>query len=376
MKKTELSKLLAFFVTWKVFLMTVGFTATLVLLYKPSFPLADAILAPTGLPQWLYSWANFDGVHYLTIAEKGYVGTGLIQAFFPVFPYLLSTAPNTTTRIIFGLIVNTLLAFSLLLLFKKLVEHDHKKIGWLAVLALFLFPTAFFLHALYTEALFLLLVVSSFYMARQGKWWLAGMLAAIASATRIVGIALVPALLVEAWLQRPQLKQRAVPIMSAMIGTTGLVAYMAYLWKTFGDPLFFLHVQEEFGSGRSESIIVYPQVVWRYIKILVTYRPFNLAYGAYVQEFVVGLMGLLGVLLSWFKVRQSYVVFSFIAFLIPTLTGTFSSMPRYVLSSFVIFILIAQFLNGRRLLQVAYFTVSTLLLVFNTILFIQGYWVA
>ena len=116
--------------------------------------------------------------------------------------------------------------------------------------------------------------------------------------------------------------------------------------------------------------------MWRYIKILWTARPFDLKYYAYVQEFIFGVLGLVGIIWSWFRVRKSYVVFSALAFLLPTLTGTFSSMPRYFLASFSVFILVIKLLEKKPLLQNIWLGISTLLLIFNTILFIQGYWVA
>src|SRR5690606_33849224 len=129
----------------------------------------------------------------------------------------------------------------------------------------------FFLGALYTEALFLLLVLGSFWAARTQQWLLAGILAGIASGTRIVGVALFPALLLELWYQnrpnQPDLKlffsQNLRHIARISLSLAGLAFYMVYLWQTFGDPLFFFHVQSEFGAGRQESLVLFPQVLWR-----------------------------------------------------------------------------------------------------------------
>src|SRR3989338_7634876 len=38
-------------------------------------------------------WANFDGVHYLSIAERGYVQYE--QAFFPLYPVLVRSIART-----------------------------------------------------------------------------------------------------------------------------------------------------------------------------------------------------------------------------------------------------------------------------------------
>jgi len=53
-----------------------------------SFPYADRVLAITGLPEWIWGWGGFDGVHYLRIAQNGYQDL-YYQAFFPLFLLLI-----------------------------------------------------------------------------------------------------------------------------------------------------------------------------------------------------------------------------------------------------------------------------------------------
>lgn len=392
--KKYASKDLNFYLNWKIFLFFVGLSAPLLFIYDPSFPYADSLLAKSGLPSFIYSWANFDGVHYLTILDKGYFGTGLIQAFFPLFPMFVGSLSGLLQRpIISGLIFNFVIGFLLLKVWKRVVDLEiGTKIKNWGVHLLFLFPTALFLNAFYSEALFLLLVLLSFLNARRGRWLRSGLVAALASATRLVGIFLIPALLVELWIQKTA-EQKAKgnenyhhllhfcqnywrEITSILLGALGLLFYMIYLQRDFNDPLYFYHVQSEFGGGRQESIVLYPQVVWRYLKILWTARPFDLKYYAYVQEFLFGTLGLVGIIWSWFKVRKSYVVFSALTFLLPTMTGTFSSMPRYFLVSFSVFLLLIKLFRNNKVSRYLWLSLSTLLLIFNTILFIQGYWVA
>jgi hypothetical protein len=160
------------------------------------------------------------------------------------------------------------------------------------------------------------------------------------------------------------------------IGALGLIFYMMYLSARFDDPLYFLHVQAEFGGGRQENLVLLPQVVWRYLKILWYYRPIGLSYLVFAQEFLMTVGVFVGLLLSLRYIRFSYVLFALMAFLLPTLTGTFSSMPRYVLVCFPITMLLVIFLQNRRWAKVIYLVGSGILLILNTLLFIQGYWVA
>ena len=61
-----------------------------------------------------------------------------------------------------------------------------------AVLYAAVFPTAFFFLAPYSESLFLLLVLLSFWSARRGRWAMAGATGALAALTRNLGVLVVP----------------------------------------------------------------------------------------------------------------------------------------------------------------------------------------
>lgn len=401
LKKEGLAVVLMFLV-WRTALFGIGSLADTFLSYLPTFPYAETLLTKYDLPRWLYSWANFDGVHYLTIAEKGYVGTGLIQAFFPLFPHLILRtlfllSQGTLNTLAAGLVISNLFALVAVLAWYGFLRelYDQRK-ALLGVSILLLFPTSLFFGALYTEALFFLCAVGSFWAARRQVWWAASLFTLAAAATRIVGIFLVPALLIELWQQHtvgqakktvPQLlssfiRSRVSHILLISLGWLGLIGYMIYLQLTFGDALYFLHVQSEFGAGRQEGIVLYPQVLWRSIKILLTVEPNSWRYYTVVLEFLAGSLGLAGLAYAgWHAlrggvIRVSYVIFALGAFLLPTLTGTFSSMPRYIMICFPLYLILIEWTADRAWARAALFMIFTLGLLINTVLFIQGYWLS
>lgn len=394
-------------IVWRLLLLATGMSADLVLPYAPSFPYAERRLETSQLPRWLYSWGGFDGVHYLDIAEHGYA-FGLIQAFFPLFPSLLWLAWQAGLLIVdWDLVASSFLVSHIFLLTASLVwwrfavfELGASRANW-ALAVLLLFPTSLFLGAIYSEALFLSLVVGSFWSARKKRWWLAGILAGLATATRIVGVALIPALLYELYWQKRDNKPLKLPsfwssypemfskvwsnlwlqrkaLLAISLGVSGISAYSLYLWWTFGNPLYFFQVQPEFGSGRETSLVMYPVVVFRYLKMIITMNLWSWTGWVVIQELAAGLIGLALLLLGfWRKIRPSYLLFGLIAFLLPTLTGTFSSLPRYLLVIFPIFLVLAQWLSQASWkTRLSYLTISALLLIINTILFVQGYWLA
>lgn len=368
------------FLFWRVALFLVYPLSKIFLPYQPSFAGPNS-LPFYYLPAWVYSWANFDGVHYLTLAQKGYFGTALIQAFFPLYPlvirFLETIQGNFLTS---GLVISNLSFLLVLFLFKKLLRLDGHD-SFLAIILLLLFPTSFFFGALYNESLFMVLALASFILARKKHWWLVALTVSLASATRVVGIFLLPALLWEFCQSEIASKKKInskiwLGLVIILLGSTGLLAFMFYLNQAFGDPLYFFHVQAEFGAGRQESLVFYPQVVWRAIKILLTARPFDFRYLIYIQEFLAGVGGVLLLIWGYRKVRFSYLLFALPALLLSTLTGSFSSSPRYLLVCFPIFIIGAQLLKKNRILKWSWLILSGLLLLLNTALFLQGYWVA
>ena len=186
----------------------------------------------------LWGWANFDGAHYWGIAKRGYVQ--FEQAFFPVYPLLVRVGAKFLGNLLFsGLIISHLAFFTVLYLFYYLIRLDFKKpVARLALVLFLFFPTSFYFGSFYTESFFLALILASFYAARKKSWFWAGILGALASATRLVGVFLLPALVVEYYLQakKKKIKLRLKDFFSLLLIPLGLAIYMFYLWRTTGDP--------------------------------------------------------------------------------------------------------------------------------------------
>jgi hypothetical protein len=332
-------------------------------------------------PIWLWSRANFDGMHYLQIAKKGY---GLYQqAFFPLYPKLISTlTPVFFGRdLIAGFFISSLSFFLMIFFFYKLVKLDYsEKIAKRAILFLLVFPTAFYFSTIYTESLFLMLVVSSFYFAKTKRWFLAGSLGAFASLTRLPGIFLFPAFLVEFYYQNLGLSKRKINkknFFFIFLIPLGLLYYMGFLNKEFSDPLMFITVQSNFGAGREPArLILLYQVFWRYLKMIFTVKFLSLTYFIVFLEFLSGLVFLGLTILSFLKKMNSYFVFMALSFILPTLTGNFLSMPRFVLTLFPGFIILSLISEKHLFIRKAYLTISIILFIICLMLFSQGYWLA
>ncbi|MEO8581131.1 MAG: hypothetical protein ABI425_00965 [Patescibacteria group bacterium] len=357
------------------------------------------------LPTWVKRWGNFDGGAYIIISERGYKGVGLLQAYFPVYPLVIGAVaaaishfiPQTTVglrnfQFIFSLSFSFVCSVFFFYILNKYLALKYELQQRKDIFISFLFfPTAFFLHAIYTEALFLLLLIFCLYSYKKG-WWLRLMGALILlTATRIVGIFMIPALGFDFYLSKTHsfrlwdklntFSKHFWQFTAISCGIFGLLSYMLYLYLTFGDPLYFFHVQSSFGAGRQQNLVPFLQVCWRYLKILWTARPFDWKYFAYVQEFVTTGVMLIFLLFGTikkkaFKLSYAELAFSFGAFFLPTLTGNFSSMSRYVIVCLPIFFILGQIFSQHKTVKIGYIVVCSVLSFINIMLFIQGHWVA
>jgi len=321
-------------------------------------------------------WGNFDGVHYTKIAESGYFQFS--QAFFPFYPllirYVRQLLPVSFETIGIGIsLVSFLIGLVVLyqLLAKKSVE-----LAKFTTVFLLTFPTSFFFHAVYTEGLFFLCVVLVMYFVDKKQFFLSGVVIGIAGAIRIVGVCLAIYALFE-YIQTKPKKIRVMDVIGFLCMPIGLIAYMYFLFRSQNDPLLFMHVQAAFGANRSgDKLILLPQVIWRYIKMIVTayMQPTVMSYLVTVLEFV--MTGVSYVLL-WFGRKSISIgasVYCLAVLTIPTLTGTFSSMPRYILAAVPLFIILGSIPSKK--VRMLLLLVSSVLEIMATALFLRGWFIA
>lgn len=375
-------KIIAIFITWRALLIVaLSFSIKYIPLGNNDRFLGGGPLNYKLSPQ-LFSWANFDGEHYLSIATFGY--KSLEQAFFPIYPMLIAFFAKPISYDFFSLQVNSTLSgllisnisfyFAVISLWKLLNLDFSKRIALLTILLIMVFPTSFYFGALYNESLFLLLTVLTFYSARQKRWFLASIFGMVASATRIFGILLLPSLLIEAYLQ----KEKFTRYFWIYLIPLGLLGYMLYQYLSVGDALAFYRLQDLVGEQRQGRLVFLPQVYFRYIKMLLTVDPANFIYQTILLEFVVGIIFFILPIYGFLKkIRLSYLFYALSAFLITTFQGAMSSVPRYVLVFFPSFIAMAIWLMTlHKAIRVAIVLTMIILLFLETSLFLRGYWIS
>lgn len=106
----------------------------------------------------------------MEIAAKGY--REVTAVFFPLYPFLLRACGDTEfTRALAGVIISNVSFLLALYFLYRLTRLDFPEdTAWSTVWIVAFFPTAAFFGAVYTESLFLLLLLLTFYAARRQNW--------------------------------------------------------------------------------------------------------------------------------------------------------------------------------------------------------------
>jgi hypothetical protein len=310
----------------------------------------------------LHLWDRWDAPHYTDLIVYGYrefdpgnltndYGYGQVYpgdlplyiVFYPLFPWLGAVVNAVIHNpVLSAFIVAGLASVVLAPLFHRLVKHDESPdVALRATWFLLIFPTAYFLHIGYTEALFLALVVGSFLAARTQRWWLAGALGGLAALTRINGLVLLLALPVEAatqWYMAPADSRRFrwEWLAIGLVGV-GFGVYLALNYVIYGTPFQFLVVQHDhwFKSLASPVDAISGAIGW----FRSSEFDDRLMYGA-MELLFVGI-GLGGTVVAAFRFRPSWFAWMAGNLLLFVSTSFLLSTPRYALTLFPLFVALA-----------------------------------
>ena len=316
-------------------------------------------------------WGRWDAVHYLDIATQGYQGTDM--AFFPLYPFLIRIlGAFTANHLIAGLIISNASFFFGLLFLYKLLEHEYdRSVARRAIFYVSIFPSAVFFSAVYTESLFFMLTVASFYYIRSHRWWLAGAIGFFAAMTRVEGVLLVVPFAIEWWAQYKNSPAKGIrDLMPAGLIPLGLATYMAYLWVLRADPLYFSHVQihwnRHFAPPWVSVINAFDKIAHAAQGQTVANQSLELAFTFLMIAVLIG---------GWRQLRPSYIAYMALSILIPMSTSSLMSMPRFALVLFPMFAILARW-GERPWVNNLILAFSLPLLGLFTVLFADWYWVA
>jgi Gpi18-like mannosyltransferase len=212
----------------------------------------------------LSSLIRWDSTHYLSIVASGYTYSGDNNigtiAFFPLYPLLIKVGSAIgLTPLVAGFLISNLCFLAGLWVLHDWVKERHGPIAarW-TIAAMAWLPWSMFGTVLYTEGLFILLSALTLRAFDRGRYGQAAICGALASAARMPGMMLVPALGWVAWRERRGLAAYGAAL-AAGLGTLGFALFCDL---RFGDPLAFIKVQKAwhpagmaYGEGWIKSLV-------------------------------------------------------------------------------------------------------------------------
>lgn len=314
---------------------------------------------------FINSFANWDGVYYLQIAEFGYLKNS-DYAFFPIYPIFIKFVSLFTGSYLFsGVLVSIVSLIISLIFFEKLTSKEGIRISKKVVLFLLFFPTSFYFLAVYSESTFLMFTVLSFYFLKQEKFFLTTIFASLAIGTKILGLGLIAALIYYTLSSKKKSNKKYLLLLSPL----GLLIYSIYLFYQTGNPFYFVISEQSW----QRNLAIPGISIWNGFLDIFSHGINNK--NIYVlQDIIFCAFGLGFILRSFRFLPKTYSIYSLTAILIPLFTSTLLSIPRFLIVIFPIFIMIGLVKN--QYFQIFYQTFSVLLLSFYIVLFINGYWVS
>ncbi len=329
----------------------------------------------------------------------------LSYAFFPFYPLLmrlfsfplglLNLNPIATATLA-GVIVSALGTLAAML---ALYDLTHESLGdeggMRAVFYLLIFPTSFFFVQVYTEGLFAGLAFGCLAMLKRKHLLVAALLAAAATLTRAVGVALVIPMAIswirtrewygldlewdQLYFKRPPWR----PIWHALLAFTPLIVFLMWKFSYYGaafdyvETTFFGRAPLDIGNGFNFWANTFTYMIAGFFHLRVRGLPGGFvppSFSAnYLIEFLCMLIGLIAIL-RCLKTDPEVAWFSLAAFLIAWVSGP-PGIHRYMLVAPAIFITLARW--GKNPVFDRAWTVASLLLMgLLAMLFAFNFWVA
>jgi Mannosyltransferase (PIG-V) len=312
-------------------------------------PVPTSALGP--ISDVLSSW---DGLWYMQLVRDGYPHhvqphvtffmADARAAFFPAYPLLVRAVDkilpggDTLAALFSNFVLGAVAIFLLGVLARQLYGEQ---VAAKAMVLGAMFPGSFVLSFAYTEALLLVFAMGCLWCLMSRRWLAAGLLAALGTATRPNGLALVLACVVAAVIairQERDWGSLAAPLLSPL----GFVAFQLWLGHHTGEAGVWFRVQSEaWGEGASYGLTAIRETYEAFAHPLTS--PTNVISAASVTAML---------LMIYFLWRRrlplpmvAYIAGILILMLIP---NTVTARPRFLYTAFPLFISAGAFLHSDR----------------------------
>jgi hypothetical protein len=295
---------------------------------------------------------RWDGAWFLRTVEHGWPShlpmthghvAGNTIAFFPGFPLAIRWISSATTLSPLGVgvaisaITGLTAVVSVGLLVRRFAGVEK---AMRATLLFAVFPGTFAFSLLYSEGIVITCTALGLLALLQRRWWSAGLLGLVATATSPIALVFVLSCAWcagwAAWRDRS-----ARPLVAPVLAPLGFVAYMAWLWRHTG--VLNAWRQTELGGWHSSVSLTYP------FRILGTFVRNPLGSTLTGQILVVGtVLAVVGAMLA-IRQRQPapVLIYGLGAGILAAIAAPVGLRPRFVMLAFPLVVAYGTRLRGR-----------------------------
>ena len=292
---------------------------------------------------WLDIWGVWDSGWYLSIANqwypaiKGIASSGSTNyGFFPLYPLLMRWLGKIIggNTFVAGLIISNLSLFVACIFLYKLVKLKlDRSTALRSIKYLFLFPTAFILSGVFTESLFLALLIIAFYYAEKQKWKYVGIAGFFLAITRPIGVFIVLPIGFQ-YLKSKEFNFHKIKIDFSFLlfFPLGLLIFAIYTYLLTGDFFAYIHSK---------------QIGWSFQLS----NPFSIIYNSILHgnlfsvfNIVFAIIIIILLCVNYKKIGFSYFSLGLLAIFVPLISGgaTIIGLMRFSLIIFPLYIIAAK----------------------------------
>lgn len=309
-------------------------------------------------------FAVWDSAYYMVIALHGYTET-IYWGFFPLYPIAIKLMSylfffSNEPALLSGFFVSNIFFILLIIYFYRLTLLIFKKreIAFYSTLFLSISPASVFFSAVYTESLFMFLLIASFYYMEKESWQKSAIFGFLAGLTKIVGFWIFLPLLYKIISDNRQKKHTSILIYPIFV-LSSYVVFMFYGYLKTGN-LFVYHISkltywdiglhnpiyQFFMLNRIDQLIIFPFIILSIVSLLYFFKS---------------------------KKLIPYTIHSFVLLLIYLITVSPISFPRYSLTIIPIFWYLSTISIKDKNTRFLLYLFSILMLAHTTILFVNWY---
>lgn len=258
-------------------------------------------------------------------------------AFFPMYPGAVRVVDtvlpggDTFAALFLNLVLGAIAVVLVGLLARRVFNTG---VAARAMVIFAFFPGSFVLSFAYSEALLIVFAAACLILLLDEQWLLAGLAAALATATRPNGIAVVAACLVAAVIA-VRTKRQWSSLVAVALAPVGFIGFMLYVDDTAGESRAWFRVQNEAWAEGTSFGATAVKNTWTFIT-----DPFESPAGALTALSLVALAGMCWC--AWQRrLPLPWVAYSVVIIGLMLIPETVTARPRFVFTAFPLFIAVA-----------------------------------